>query len=244
MKRMKSIHGPQRASRRDGQRGSVLVLALLVTMIILGIGLTVMWVASSATKVSGNLTRRQEAFNAAEAGIERARAVLFANASDWKPLLAGCGTGSPPDSDTIGRILCDSGSPILNTPLVPTSATPGTTGYETKDELKNVSYTVWIRNDWGSECDDLDGKPSKVDCDFDGTEETNAKGQLSLAVQDKNRRVIIRSRGIARDGISAVTLEVIISLPSAGGSATPSYNQAGGGAAGASSGAVVIAPPP
>jgi Tfp pilus assembly protein PilX len=222
--------------RSHSQQGSVLVLTLLVTMIILGIGLTVMWVASSSMKMSGNLTRRQEAFNAAEAGIERARSILMSPAfkNDWNPLLAGC--GSALDSDLVGRILCDGATALANVHFI-----AGATAGKTNSELQKVNYTVWIRNDWASECVNVSGGASKVDCNGDGTEETDVKKLKSLPNVDSNRRVIVRSQGVGRDGISIVTLEVIVAgtvLPSGGSS----YIQAGINAQGSSSGQVSIGP--
>ena len=38
---------------RAGESGSVIVLALLITLIILGVGLTVMWVSSSGVRSLG-----------------------------------------------------------------------------------------------------------------------------------------------------------------------------------------------
>ena len=75
------------AHKKD-ESGSILVLTLLVTLVILAVGLTAMWLSSSGMKMSGNLTRRQEALYAAEAGMEHARSVL-ANTPIWDNLLNG-----------------------------------------------------------------------------------------------------------------------------------------------------------
>ena len=236
---------------KRSEQGSVLLLALLVTLIILGIGLTVMWVASSGSKMSGNITRRQEALYAAEAGIERGRKILFDNPDDWTPFLQGCSASR--NSTTLGNILCTNGT--SGTALQYERVIPASSATETKVNtlaggigLKNMNYTVWIRNDLASEgCVQNPAKKSQWDCDsggLDGTWEIKSGSPPSTAgtMVDKNHRVMLRSEGVGRDGISIVTLEVIISRP--GGLIPPtSYSQAGGGAQGASSGGVMIAPP-
>ena len=48
--------------RAAGEAGSVLVLTLLVCMILLGLGLTAMWLSTEGGKVSTNISRRGEAY--------------------------------------------------------------------------------------------------------------------------------------------------------------------------------------
>jgi hypothetical protein len=243
--------------RRRSERGSVLVLALLVTLIVLGIGLTVMWVASSGQKISGNITRRQEALYAAEAGVEYARTVLNdpANANWTNTFLTVASCGATRDyldlteAASYGRVLCVSGTPIQDTPLISgantqsaLASTPG--GQQAVDGLK---YTVWIRNDWASEgCVAASGTPSKIDCGDPGAgtypNGTGGEaGDIALMNNDRNGRVIIRSEGIARDRTSRVTVEVIVTRP--GGLTTASeYTQAGLNAQGSNSGKASVAP--
>jgi len=232
--------------RRRSEEGSIMVLVLLVTLIILGIGLTVMWVGSSGMKVSTNITRRQEALYAAEAGIEQARAVLNAvgTSGSWNNFLAGtnCATlppAAPHDSDGRGNILCDTAG-VMYSNYVPTA---GFTNTPTKaPALSQMRYTLYIRNDLDTECDQQDGHPSKLDCDGDQVYGgANDKSGSAVGIVDHNRRVIVRSEGIARDGLSQVNLEVTISgtPPTSGGS---SYSQAGMNAQGSNSGKASLAP--
>jgi hypothetical protein len=223
-----------------------MVLVLLVTMVILGIGLTVMWVGSSGMKVSTNITRRQEALYAAEAGIEQARAVLnsVGTSGSWQPFLAGtnCGTApptAPHDPDGKGNVLCSSAG-VMYYNYLPTT---GFTNTPTKAPgFGQMRYTVYIRNDVESECDQQPGHPSKLDCDGDQVYGTAADKQGATAgITDNNRRVIIRSEGVARDGLSQVNLEVTISgVPAA--TAGSSYSQAGMNAQGSNSGKASLAP--
>jgi Tfp pilus assembly protein PilX len=234
--------------RQSTDRGSVLVLALLVTLIILGIGLTVMWVASSGSKMSGNITRRQEALYSAEAGIERARALLYASPNSWGDFLKGC-TSATRNIDDVGVVMCDAPNTGA-TPLQWTLVIGGTTTTATETQkfgganMDKLQYTVWIRNDWGSEgC--LQVTKSKWDCDDppDGVGETKTNDIKGTNTKfEKNGRVIIRSEGIGRDGLSTVTLEVIVTKPGSAAAAS-SYSQAGLNAQGSNSGKAAIAAP-
>jgi len=90
----------------ESQSGAILVVTMLATLVLLGLGLVVIWVGASQTRIGGNLNRRQEALYAAESGLSRARAVLAATASWTAHTETGCGGA---DSATKGRVLCDPG---------------------------------------------------------------------------------------------------------------------------------------
>jgi Tfp pilus assembly protein PilX len=204
-----------------------MVLAMLVTLIILGIGITVMWVSTSGMKVSANLSRRQEALYAAEVGIERGRALLLAN-TDWTALLKGtaCTAGAPlppPFVDPRGRVLCAATDRLQNIIFVPAP----TSGLDDRVGQK-MTYTVWIRNDWNTECDTKASKASKVTC------AGGKMGDLDDISTDNNSRVILRAEGIGRDGLAYVALEAVVSrgVGLAGGQ---QYTQAGLNAQGSSS---------
>jgi Tfp pilus assembly protein PilX len=213
------------------EQGSILVLSLLVTLIVLGVGLTVMWAASSGLRVAGNVTRRQEAMYAAEAGMEMAKAVL-ATTSSWSSLLAAP-TGCTPLSDDLkGIVLCAGTEPLQNKEVAPaaaatTHALPGGS---------SMKYTVWIRNDWGTECDSTETNKNNVDCDG------NPGADPTLRDTDGNNRVIVRSEGLARDGVSFVALEAVIARGGAGPAAEAAYSQGGLNAQGSSSAKVSISP--
>jgi Tfp pilus assembly protein PilX len=196
--------------RRPGrQSGSVLVLALLVTLVILGVGLVAMWLSSSGMKMSGNITRRQEAMYAAEAGLEHARAILQTN-NAWGPLISTpCLSGEPPNDYTGGKgpVLCDGATALYNYSLLQGSSTT-----LSKAQLQSkLTYTVFIRND-----------PEEVQ---------STLGSASPVSQwdDQDSRVVVRSEGRGRDGLSFFAVETVISRAAAS-LADESYSQLGGSA--------------
>ncbi len=187
--------------KRD-EAGSVLVLTLLVTLVILAIGLTAMWLSSSGMKMSGNLTRRQEALYAAEAGMDHARSIL-ASTITWNNLLAGCGS-SLDDTGPGGRgvVLCD-GSPgvPLGNYLIGTGAT--TTPARVRG-LGKITYTVFIRND-------------------------DAEAATTGFYTDADSRLVVRAEGTGRDGLSFFAIEAIMSKASSLPD-EDNYSQLGGSA--------------
>ena len=129
-----------KTQKRQNESGSVLILALLVSVLLLGMGLTVTWLANQQTKVSGSMTRRGEAMAAARTGLERARSIL-ATTGAWADELNGC-AGSSTDTDK-GVVLCAGGAPLEDLRVVES-------GTQLDSENVNTSmmrYTVWIRND-------------------------------------------------------------------------------------------------
>jgi len=195
--------------RRDD--GSVLVLALMVTLIILAIGLTAMWLSSSGMKMSANITRRQEALYAAETGLSHARHILK-NSLNWGLLAAGCPAGSPPqpnDPTGKGMVLCDNSN---TTPLYNRSVLHGSITTRIKARwMANLRYTVFIRND---------------------TAEVATGVSLN---DDHDRRVVIRSEGVGRDGLSFFAIEAVLSQASAMLD-EENYSQLGGSAQNMNSG--------
>lgn len=182
------------------QRGSILVLTLLITLVLTGLGLTTMWVTSSSRKLTGNATRRAEALNAAETGLEQARNLLttFGN---WNTLLAGCTGGA---SDSIkGVSLCAANQPLHNVRVVEASSATDTS----VSGLGLITYSVWIRND----------------------------EEEGLAAADTDTRVIVRSEGTGRDGLSAVALETVFLRTASSTVSESSYSQSGMSATGSNS---------
>jgi hypothetical protein len=202
----------KRDTTREGQAGSVLVLTLLVTLVILGVGLTAMWMATSATKVTGNINRRLEAMNAAEAGIFHAREVLIANIDDWNTLIAGTGTPCASKSwegDDKGRVLCDGTDELEREEVVESSSS--TFARASIPNANQITYTVYIRND-----DD---------------EAEAAGGSYQV---DVDRRVVIRSEGRGRDAMSYVALEAVFNAAWLEEVIVKSYQSEGMGRGGAS----------
>ncbi|MCC6751342.1 MAG: pilus assembly PilX N-terminal domain-containing protein [Deltaproteobacteria bacterium] len=222
------------ARRTASDSGSVLVLALLLTTIILGVGLTAAWMSSTSSRVSGNLGRRQEAFYAAQAGIERARAYLVANKSGWASQLGGstaCGSNTRDLPTNKGRILCDNGTALSNVPVIGS----GTTTATKVSGLSKVTYSVWVRNDWESECGLVQNAAASTanyaDCDGNGSADSS---DLATAVIDNDTRVVVRSEGVARDGLSYVALEAVIGA-STSTQVSATYGQKGGESSGSNS---------
>ena len=157
------------------EHGSVLVLALLVSLLLVGVGLAAMWATSLNTNVSTTTTRRQEALLAAESGVERARSIL-ARFTDFDPILGNAGgvgcSGTAYNSD-IGNVLCDAGIGMENVRLIQA-------GSQTAQEnavSEQITYTLYVRND-----------PA----------ETTAVGLGPF--NDEDLRVVVRSEGRARRG--------------------------------------------
>lgn len=217
------------------ERGTILVLALLLALILLGLGLTVMWVASSGVRTSANINRRQEAMYAAEAGVERARGLLAAPGSNWTALLAGCGCAQL--DRRRGHILCDPNRYCLkDVPVVESSSQSWPAQRHRDPSLGSYQYTIWIRNDWMEECDSPEADLSLVDCDGDGSPGTLA--DLAAAMRDNNGRVLVLVEGRARDGLSTVKLEVSFARQPAGTPAGGGY-ESQKGLGGQGSGALV-----
>ena len=202
-----------------------MVLTLLVTMIVLGVGMTVMWVSSSGMKTSSSITRRQEALYAAESGVARVRSIIAAFDGNYETLLRGCDTAE--NDPTRGNVLCD---PVTNVKLQDVRVVTGQSLGQTRPAPQNGRYTVWIRNDWMAECGSMELSADKVDCDKDG-----APDRDQAMFQDDNRRVILRAEGTGRDGLSFVALEVVLVGPPMNSGAS-SYNQLGFNAQGTHSG--------
>ncbi len=202
------------AVKKDTESGSVLVLALLVTMVILAIGLTAMWLSSSSMKMSGNIARRQEALYAAEAGLDYARYVLK-NTADWAPLMLGCGgTKDDVQLNNKGRgvVLCANKNtyPLEDVSLVKEP------GHKTKIDspqtnkrakwMARLQYTVFVRND---EAEMLEKGLAMTD--------------------DKDWRVVLRAEGTGRDQLSFFAIEAVVSRASASLD-EDEYSQLGGSA--------------
>jgi hypothetical protein len=156
---------------RDNESGSVLVLTLLLTLVILGVGITAMWMSSTSTQVSTNLARRQEAMRAAEAGMQRARAIFSTTTLTWNDILRGapCNlnaattpltyksspSATPEPYTEVGYLLsdprviggvCTTGTILENVPVAPsTSKIYGDGGVD--NSMQFASYTVRVRND-------------------------------------------------------------------------------------------------
>lgn len=202
------------------EAGSVMVLALLVTLLILGVGLTAMYLSSSGMKVSGNITRRKEAMSASETGVERALSVLNNVGPDaWSTLLPPSQCGATLDDQPIskdnaegrkGVVLCDAGVALENISMLQDSSTTAALGGA--PSMKNLTYTVFIRND--------DGEAFLL---WDTSSPNTAAWET-----DNDKRVVLRVEGTARDSLSFFAVEVVIVVPPPQNQDPCPYGQAGG----------------
>lgn len=83
MKRIKRFitHSNQFQHARH-KRGSGLIVVILVMTFLLGIGLVLLTVTSTGSKVAGNIRTQQQAFNAAEAGFDSAKIAIESSFSN------------------------------------------------------------------------------------------------------------------------------------------------------------------
>lgn len=183
-------------SRGPRDRGAVLVIVMLVILGLLGLGVTALWLTTGNLQVGANMNLRAQALYVAEAGIERAREILNGPVPpNVNALLAGSTPGLdnvPTSVDAAGRpngigaVLVDTaGVPLSNVAYPPATfgRTAGTANAPTATTMG--TYTVWIRND-ASEL------------------------RQGLYTSDTNLAVVVRSRGLAPDGRTNVTLEVTL----------------------------------
>ena len=61
---------------KSQQRGSTLIVVILVIAFMLAVGIAVLTVTSTGPKISGNVRDQEEAFNAAEAGFDASRKAI------------------------------------------------------------------------------------------------------------------------------------------------------------------------
>lgn len=239
----------------------MLVLTLLLTLVILGIGLMAMYMSSSTTKVSSNLVRRQEAMQAARAGLDQARSVLLqmvgsggSASPNFSPALRGTNCATPPTDNTAriaaftagkGWILCDGntdGAPgvlFQNRTVVAGGATAtafGATNYN------NVTFTAWVRNDddeyrWCDGEKDHNDHSDDGDCDRPKNGANAADTERRL-LTDEDSRIILRVEARGRDGLSFAAIEAVVS------GRTPisllNLYQQSGGAGGQNSNSVIL----
>lgn len=207
----------RRSAARERAAGSVLVLALLVSLILLGLGLTALYLSSEGGKVSTGVSRRGEAYFSAKSGLERARAILH-DSTTWINSLSGCPTSPAWDPvrhvDVVkGRVLCAAGAPLYRVRLLEASTQSATKAAA----VSSVEYTLWIRND-------------------------DEEGGAANILTDNNTRVIVRAEAQARNRLGFVALEQIIGRGAGGSLPEAAYSQAGMGPTGANSGKAALGP--
>ncbi len=193
MKAMKRAPGGGIAvsSRRDRDRGAVLLLMMMLILGLLGLGITGLWLTSGNLQVQANTNLRAQALLVAQAGIERARAVLNAGVN-VDLMLAGQNNGMddvPTAVDAAGRptgagaVFMDGAAALWNVSFPPASF--GRQSSTAPIAATMGSYSVWIRND-------------------------TAECRAGLFTDDTNGTVLVRSRGVAADNLTSVVIEVAL----------------------------------
>ena len=183
----------RRPPQREAERGAVLVLVMMLMISLFGLGVTALWLTSGNLQVGTNVNQRMQALYCAEAGIERARAILNAiPAPDVAALLKGAGNADddiPTKLDAngvpvgVGAVLVDGGT-ILSKVAFPPASFNRDKGTATAPVSATMgTYTVWIRND-------------------------TAECRQGNYLVDGNGSVMVRSRGLAPDNLTTVVIEV------------------------------------
>jgi hypothetical protein len=199
--------------RRD-ERGAILVAVMLIMIVLLGLGMSGLFLTKSNVQMLTNTNLRNQALYVAEAGLERARDILNGPVSpDLTSLLGGTGHVSNPADEIPNSVDSVYGLPIgRGAVLIDTSGTPllrinyPTSVYHAEAVPGNPDglsaplmglYTVYIRNDV-AEC---------------------RKGRFTVdgLAAGGNQIVVIRSEGTAMDGRTTVVLEMTMGGGTSGG---------------------------
>jgi hypothetical protein len=193
------------------ERGAILVVVMLIMVVLLGLGMTGLFLTKSNMQMLANTNLRNQALYVAEAGLERARDILNGPvAPDLPALLGGAGhLANPADEiptrvDDVhglpvgrGAILTDSSGAPLFKINYPTSIFHGEPVPGNPDGVSAAlmgAYTVYIRND-------------------------TAECRVNKFTTDANEVVVIRSEGMAIDGRTTVVLEMTMGAGTGGGAA-------------------------
>jgi hypothetical protein len=77
---------------KKAERGSGLIIVILVISFLLAVGIAVMTVTSTGPRVAGNVRNQEEAFNVAEAGFEASRKAIddLINSGSWESFADHC----------------------------------------------------------------------------------------------------------------------------------------------------------
>jgi hypothetical protein len=186
-----------RAPRR-GEAGAVLITVMLVMLALLGMGVMALWMTSGNMQIGSNTNLRNQALYVAEAGIEAVRNDLNGPTprNVYTPLVGALLAGGKDLlNDNIPTGVDANGQPngvgavyfyANNTPLSNVAFPPASFNRGAGGNLSTTmgTYTVWIRNSTA----DIRRGCYTIDC--------------------QSNIVIIRSRGVAPDGRTQVTLEV------------------------------------
>jgi hypothetical protein len=104
---------PTRLQRAESERGSALIIALMATMLLTALGLTLVLMSNTETQISANYRNSQEALYAADAAVERVVQDLLL-IPRWNDILTA---GSPAQISASPSGFLDS----TTTPTIPAS---------------------------------------------------------------------------------------------------------------------------
>jgi hypothetical protein len=197
---------PSSSPSRNPERGAILVLVMMLMISLFGLGVTALWLTSGNLQVGTNVNQRLQALYCAEAGIERARAILNTSPGpDVSALLKGGGNADddiPSKLDAsgvpigVGAVLFEGATALSKVAFPPTSFKRGTGTATAPVSATMGTYTVWIRND-------------------------TAECRQGKYLVDGNAAVVVRSRGLAPDNLTTVVLEVAMGGAPGGPITTP-----------------------
>jgi hypothetical protein len=85
---------PRTIDRLKGEQGTALIVALMATMLLTALGMTLVLTSNTETMISGNYRNSQEALYAADAAVERVMQDLLL-IPRWNDILTGNSTISP-----------------------------------------------------------------------------------------------------------------------------------------------------
>jgi hypothetical protein len=195
--------------RRNRQEGVSLIVTLLILLFLIGLGLSVVYYSSLQVSAARNINARQQAMNAAMAGLQHARRVL-ANQPNYTVFLTGQtqSANDPVRWDGtlgkvvgVGNVVWDGSIPLA---AATTPGAPGTNpglpyplGCQATLPCTGVNcclgrYTVWIRND-----------ASDVNAAL-------ASGSAAEYVTDHNGTAILRALGRDPGNTATVVLEAAV----------------------------------
>lgn len=149
---MTQIIGHVSFSANSRRRGSAMVLALIVILVLSVIGVGVAYMSSTEDRISGNVKLEKEGFYAAETGLRAAEAALSA--------------GALRSTVEVGKLLNPTGLPSATTNSSPNTFVPPGGGYtaqllmlpgaanqfrdkavEVSGSRDQVRYSLYVRND-------------------------------------------------------------------------------------------------
>ena len=234
-------HNFEKSESRQSERGAVLLVVLFLTIALLGLGMTGLYLASNSLRMVTNINLSNEARVVAEAGIEHARAILFDRSRPLPlpALLAGSGIAADEVPSSTGRCLGEDRGAVLvdlqaatPTPLLSVayphiSRRADLPSYASRDVSSTLgTYTVYIRQDLA------DCRMGNFACDFVPDAGASTYGSTSCSppsgLPDPNRYVVVRSEGVAVDGVSKEVVEVTYYL----GAGEPATSGGTGGSSG------------